>query len=81
MRRNHSSSYHLKLQLLQACLLLNLVVALISIVLQVAYVGEAHFWRAFAHYYLLTNFRQVSPIRQMPRGAEDYVRKPEKSCA
>lgn len=42
-----------------------------------AYIGEAHFWRAFAHYYLLTNFRQVSPIRQMPRGAEDYVRKPE----
>lgn len=28
-----------------------------------AYIGEAYFWRAFAHYYLLTNFRQVSPIR------------------
>lgn len=42
-----------------------------------AYMGEAYFWRAFAHYYLLVNFRQVSPIRQMPRGSEDYVRKPE----
>lgn len=41
-----------------------------------AYMGEAYFWRAFAHYYLLVNFRQVSPVRHMPRGSEDYVRKP-----
>ena len=39
-----------------------------------AYVGEAHFWRAFAHFYLLTNFRQVSPIRRMPRNSDDYIR-------
>lgn len=43
-----------------------------------AYLGEAYFWRAFAHYYLLINFRNISPIRQMPRNAQDYVRKPEK---
>ena len=39
-----------------------------------AYIGEAYFWRAFAHYYLLINFRNISPIRHMPRNAEDYVR-------
>ncbi|MDO4757028.1 MAG: RagB/SusD family nutrient uptake outer membrane protein, partial [Parabacteroides sp.] len=39
-----------------------------------AYMGEAHFWRAFAHYYLLINFRNISPIRSMPKNAEDYVR-------
>lgn len=39
-----------------------------------AYIGEARFWRAFAHYYLLINFRNISPIRHMPRTAEDYVR-------
>ena len=27
-----------------------------------AYMGEAYFWRAFAHYYLLINFRNISPI-------------------
>lgn len=43
-----------------------------------AYIGEAHFMRAFAHYYLLVNFRQVSPVRQMPRNADDYVRAVEK---
>ena len=42
-----------------------------------AYLGEAYFWRAFAHYYLLINFRQVCPIRQMPRNSADYVRQPE----
>lgn len=38
------------------------------------YMGEAYFWRAFAHYYLLINFRNISPIRHMPRNAADYVR-------
>ena len=42
-----------------------------------AYMGEAYFWRAFAHYYLLINFRQVAPIRKMPRNSDDYVRAPE----
>ena len=44
-----------------------------------AYVGEAYFWRAFAHFYLLTNYRQVSPIRNMPQDASDYVRPLEES--
>ena len=46
-----------------------------------AYIGEAHFWRAFAHYYLLINFRNISPIRHMPRNAEDYVRPLEEPAA
>lgn len=43
-----------------------------------AYMGEAYFWRAFSHYYLLINFRNISPIRQMPRDGDDYVRPLEK---
>ncbi|PTN07548.1 RagB/SusD family nutrient uptake outer membrane protein [Mangrovibacterium marinum] len=43
-----------------------------------AYIGEAHFWRAFAHYYLLINYRNISPIRNMPRNAGDYIRSAEK---
>lgn len=39
-----------------------------------AYIGEAYFWRAFAHYYLLINYRNISPIRNMPRNSKDYVR-------
>ena len=39
-----------------------------------AYIGESYFWRAFAHYYLLINFRNISPIRHMPRNAKDYIR-------
>lgn len=39
-----------------------------------AYMGEAYFWRAFAHFYLLINYRNISPIRKMPVNAEDYVR-------
>ncbi|MGL4907936.1 MAG: RagB/SusD family nutrient uptake outer membrane protein [Bacteroidales bacterium] len=39
-----------------------------------AYKGEAHFWRAFAHYYLLISYRQVSPIRTQPQSSADYVR-------
>lgn len=46
-----------------------------------AYIGEAHFWRAFAHYYLLINFRNISPIRHMPGNAQDYVRPFEKPAA
>lgn len=38
------------------------------------YIGEAYFWRAFAHYYLLINYRNISPIRNMPRNSKDYVR-------
>lgn len=39
-----------------------------------AYLGEAYFWRAFAHYYLLTNYRNVSLIEHSPNGMQDYVR-------
>lgn len=43
-----------------------------------AYLGEARFWRAFAHFYLLINYRQVSPVRHMPQTAADYARPVEK---
>lgn len=39
-----------------------------------AYLGEAYFWRAFANFYLLTNYRNVSLIQHSPTGIEDYVR-------
>jgi len=39
-----------------------------------AYLGEAYFWRAFANFYLLTNYRNVSLIEHAPAGMEDYVR-------
>lgn len=39
-----------------------------------AYLGEAYFWRAFAHFYLLTNYRNVALIKHAPQGMEDYVR-------
>ena len=42
-----------------------------------AYKGEAYFWRAFAHYYLLISYRQVAPIRHCPVDASDYVRETE----
>lgn len=38
-----------------------------------AYRGEAFFWRAFAHYFLLTNWRQVAPITSVGNRS-DYVR-------
>lgn len=39
-----------------------------------AYLGEAYFWRAFANFYLLTNYRNVSLIQHSPEGMQDYVR-------
>lgn len=42
-----------------------------------AYKGEAYFWRAFAHFYLLTSYRNIAPIRHMPKDAADYVRELE----
>ncbi len=42
-----------------------------------AYKGEAYFWRAFSHYYLLMTYRQVAPIRSMLVNASDYVRAAE----
>lgn len=42
--------------------------------LKKAYLGEAYFWRAFAHFYLLTNYRNVALIKHAPKGMEDYVR-------
>ncbi|MDE6480109.1 MAG: RagB/SusD family nutrient uptake outer membrane protein [Muribaculaceae bacterium] len=39
-----------------------------------AYLGEAYFWRAFAHFYLLTNYRNVALIKHAPKGMSDYVR-------
>lgn len=48
-----------------------------DVALKNAYKGEAYFWRAFAHYYLLISYRQVAPIRHAPESAADYVRKVE----
>ena len=42
--------------------------------LKKAYLGEAYFWRAFAHYYLLTNYRKVSLIQHSPQDMSDYAR-------
>ena len=42
--------------------------------LKSAYLGEAYFWRAFSHFYLLTNYRKVALIKHAPQGMEDYVR-------
>lgn len=42
--------------------------------LKKAYLGEAYFWRAFAHFYLLTNYRNVALIKHAPHGMQDYVR-------
>ncbi|MFC5410370.1 RagB/SusD family nutrient uptake outer membrane protein [Larkinella bovis] len=39
-----------------------------------AYLGEAHFLRAFAHYFLLTNFRQVALIKEPAYSPADYAR-------
>lgn len=39
-----------------------------------AYLGEAYFWRAFCHFYLLTNYRNVSLITKAPVDASDYAR-------
>jgi starch-binding outer membrane protein, SusD/RagB family len=46
-----------------------------------AYKGEAYFWRAFAHFYLLINWRNISPVRKMPETSADYVRPLEKPDA
>lgn len=46
-----------------------------------AYMGEAYFWRAFAHYYLLLNYRNISPVRKMPVNSSDYVRPVEPPAA
>lgn len=42
--------------------------------LKKAYLGEAYFWRAFAHFYLLTNYRNVALIKHASHGMQDYVR-------
>ncbi len=39
-----------------------------------AYLGEAHFLRAFAHFFLLTNYRQVALIKEPAYSPEDYTR-------
>lgn len=46
-----------------------------------AYIGEAYFWRAFAHFYLLINYRNISPVREMPVNSSDYVRPVETPAA
>lgn len=42
--------------------------------LKKAYLGEAYFWRAFADFWLLVNYRKVSLITHAPQGMADYTR-------
>lgn len=49
--------------------------------LKKAYKGEAYFWRAFSHYYLLINYRNIAPIRHMPQSSSDYSRELEAPSA
>ena len=42
--------------------------------LKKAYLGEAYLWRAFADFWLLVNYRQVSLITHAPQGMADYTR-------
>lgn len=37
-----------------------------------AYLGEAYFLRAFSHFFLLTNFRNIPLMRELPQSAKDY---------
>ena len=37
-----------------------------------AYLGEAYFLRAFAHFWLLTNFRNIPMMSEVPKSAKDY---------
>ena len=37
-----------------------------------AYLGEAYFWRAFAHWYLFINFRNIPLVKEFPKTAKDY---------
>lgn len=39
-----------------------------------AYLGEAHFLRAFAHFFLLTNYRQVALIKEPAYSTAEYAR-------
>lgn len=42
-----------------------------------AYLGEAYFLRAFAHFYLFLNYRNIPLVRQLPKSANEY--KPQAS--
>lgn len=44
---------------------------------QNAYLGEAYFLRAFAHFWLFTNFRNIPMMAELPKSAKDY--KPQAS--
>ncbi|MCI7598134.1 MAG: RagB/SusD family nutrient uptake outer membrane protein [Prevotella sp.] len=37
-----------------------------------AYLGEAYFWRAFTHWYLLMNFRNIPLMKSFPKSSKDY---------
>ena len=37
-----------------------------------AYLGEAYFWRAYAHWFLFINFRNVPLVKESPKTAKDY---------
>lgn len=42
-----------------------------------AYLGEAYFGRAFAHYWLLVNYRNIAPVRKVAQTRADYIRAQE----
>lgn len=37
-----------------------------------AYLGEAYFWRGFAHWFLFINFRNIPLMKEFPKTAKDY---------
>ncbi len=43
-----------------------------NVKLKNAYLGEAYFLRAFAHFWLFTNFRNIPMMSALPKSAKDY---------
>lgn len=58
----------------QACQMIEVIpkVDFKNTALRDAYLGEAYFLRAFSHFFLLTNFRNIPLMRQLPKSAKDY---------
>lgn len=58
----------------QACQMIEVIpgVKFTNEELKKAYLGEAHFLRAFAHFFLLLHYRNIPLMKQMPASAIDY---------
>lgn len=37
-----------------------------------AYLGEAYFWRAYSHWFLFMNFRNIPLMKNFPKSSKDY---------